>query len=134
MTKRQKTGETHETPLRTYHLHGGNKFQNWTLEPGKKILIMGDSNLNKLPHIHDKNIQIDCYPGARLTHTAHIIKHRTPTNPTVSKVILSFGINDRETSDFNLLKRTLETLWEVAQQTFPNAIIYMPLIMIKTSP
>lgn len=104
-----------------------NKFQNCALTPRREILIMGDSNLAKLPPILNKKVQIDWYPGAKLTHATHIIKNKTPTEPKVTKVILSFGINDREIADLNMQKKNLGTLMEWAQQTFPNAVIYIPI-------
>lgn len=119
---------TQQTHGAIYHTHQGNGFENWTLEPRRPIIIIGDSNIEKLPHTEDDRIQTDCYPGAKITHAVHIIKHKTPREPLVTTVILSFGISDRETSNPSWLEKPLGSLFNAAKVKFPNALIYMPLI------
>lgn len=115
------------TSLANYHPHHGNKQDNWSLKVERKIIIMGDSNIGRLPHIPQDHIQTDCFPGAKINHAVKII-NQTPVEPKVTTVILSFGLNDKETSNFNLIKNSIETLLTVAEKKFPNAVIYMPLI------
>lgn len=124
----QRKTPTRQIPLATYHAHRGNKFENWTLEPTRPIVIMGDSNISRLPHISDNRIQTDCYPGAKIVHAEYIIRHKTRRDPSVTIMILSFGINDRETSNPSLLKKPLGSLFHITKFKFPNAVIYMPLI------
>ncbi|KAL2076567.1 hypothetical protein ACEWY4_027763 [Coilia grayii] len=73
-------------------------------------------------------IQVDAYPGAKITHATHILQHKTPTSPTTQKVILSFGINNREDTNLSNLETNIKTLVAKAQLAFPNARIYVPLL------
>lgn len=59
-----------------------------TKKQKRPAIIMGDSNIGQLPHIMDGQIQVDSYPGAKLSHAAHIIKHRTPTTKSITDIIL----------------------------------------------
>ncbi|KAG9260799.1 hypothetical protein AMEX_G25721 [Astyanax mexicanus] len=133
---RPNTQETEPSPISanketsrfTCHPHYGDKYGNWHLEPTRPFLILGDSNLSRLPRIQDNRVQVDSYPGAMLAHANHIIKHKTQTSPDTQKVILSFGINNRSQSNPTLLKKQLSRLLGTAESTFPNAVIYIPLI------
>jgi hypothetical protein len=61
------------------------------------ILIMGDSNICKLPLIHSDQTQIEAYPGALIEHATGMIKLLLPKGESlVTKLILSFGLNNRE--------------------------------------
>ncbi|MGL5293695.1 MAG: hypothetical protein ACRC9V_08040, partial [Aeromonas sp.] len=106
----------------------GDKYGNWSLSPLRPFLIIGDSNVERLPGISDKRFQVVAYPGANLSHAAFILKHRTPVSPGVQKAILSFGINSREMTNFQYLKKLLIAILERAPDTFPNARIMIPLI------
>lgn len=90
--KRQKE---REEPMFGRQDHGGDKIKNWSLRPKRPILIMGDSNMARLPVIFDDRVQVECYPGAHWFHAHEILRNRTPTTDEVTAVILSFGINDR---------------------------------------
>lgn len=116
------------TPLANYHPHHGNKQDNWSLKVERQIIIMGDSNISRLPHIFDNRIQTDCFPGVKIAHAINIINQKTSVEPKVTTIILSFGLNDKETFNSNWLKNSIETLFTAAKKKFPNAVIYMPLI------
>lgn len=115
-------------PLYKTHAHEGNKYLNWSLSPSRPILILGDSNISRLPYIRDSRIQVDCYPGANLSHAAHLIKNKTPTSDIVQKVILSFGINNRKMNHPNQLGKDLQAMLKAARDTFPQGTIYIPII------
>lgn len=91
-------------------------------------MIIGDSNMRRLPEILDDRVQVDCYPGANISHATHLFKYKTPTTETVSMVILSFGINNRRKSNPSLLKNELRSMLNAAADTFPQAQILMPVI------
>ena len=112
----------------TYHVHRGDKHTNWTLKPTRKFLVLGDSNMARLPAILDEWVQVDCFPGANISHATHLLKHNTPTTGEVEKVILSFGINDKRRGNPSLLDNSLEKLIQVSKATFPNAKIHIPVI------
>lgn len=118
--------------LFTRHNHNGNKRANWSLRPQRPIIIMGDSNLAKLPLIHDDKVQVDCFPGANLTQATHLLRNKTATSNETQIVILSFGINNREQGNYSLLKHYINHLQKAAQDTFPFAKIYIPLINFST--
>ena len=115
-------------PLYTRHEHHGNKYSNWGLTPQRPIIIMGDSNLSRLPVIRDSRIQVDAYPGARIGHAIHILRFKTPPSPNTQKVILSFGLNHRDDSNASLLEANLATMVAKARATFPYAQLYIPLL------
>lgn len=121
-----------ETSKFTRHLHFGDKNRSWDLEPSRPIIVMGDSNLSRLPQIHNNLIQVDSYPGARISHALHILKYKTQTSPRTQKVLLSFGLNDRTQGNPSLMSNTLTRLIGAAQSTFPNATIHIPLINYNT--
>ena len=112
----------------THHAHKGDKNKNWVLNPTRKTIIMGDSNIARLPAILDEWIQVDCFPGANLAQALHLLKHKTPTSDVVERVILSFGINDKHRGNASLLDGSLRKLWQAAKATFPNAQIHIPVI------
>ena len=103
------------------------KCRNWNLTVHRPILIIGDSNTSRLPKIYNNRVQVDSYPGARLCHGLHILK-KTPKADQVQKVILSFGIDDRNAADPNTLKPHLAAIYRVAKEKFPNASIVIPII------
>ena len=114
--------------LATRHEHHGNKKKNWSLTPYREILIIGSSNISRLPPIQDMKIQVDSYPGANLIQAIHILKNKTPTTLNTKKVILCFGLNDRNQDNTALLKNNINQLLSSARDTFPNAILHIPSI------
>lgn len=112
----------------TLHNHFGDKLQNWSLKPSKPFVIMGDSNLKRFPPIQHPLVQIDCYPGAKLKHAIHILRYKTPPCDMTEKVILSFGLNDRDITSGPLLENNLLKLIETATNTFPQAEIIFSLV------
>lgn len=121
-----------DIPLLTLHRQPINKSL-WSLSTSRPIVIIGDSNLSRLPKIIDKRIQVDAFPGARIRHATSFLKNRTPTDSSVLKVILSFGLNDRTTSNYQLLQRDVRELLQAASATFPEASIFIPLINFDRS-
>lgn len=127
-TGSSETPTTEETICLTRHAHRGDKYRNWYLKPKKPIMILGDSNLCKLPKIRDHRVQMDSYPGAQIAHACHILKYKTATKAETQKVILSFGINNRSQYNPGLLKKQLNLMIEAAESTFPNATVHIPII------
>ncbi|KAK1875563.1 Actin cross-linking toxin VgrG1 [Dissostichus eleginoides] len=78
--------------LSTRHEHRGNKRANWFLTPDREILILGDSNISRLPPIFDKLVQVDSYPGANILDAIHLIRSSNfQSDPNGLDGILSTG-------------------------------------------
>ncbi|GAA6087139.1 uncharacterized protein LOC120555297 [Tachysurus ichikawai] len=86
--KKQQTKKRVRTDRFERHPHSGDKYRNWDLKPQRPILILGDSNLLRLPRINNPAVQVDSYPGANLSHAHHLIKYKTPTSTDTQKVVL----------------------------------------------
>lgn len=82
----------------------------------------------RLPRVEDQRVQRVCYPGARWLHAFNIVKNKTPTTDMVTKVVLSFGINDRSYDSTELVGNWIRKTLTAAEATFPNAQIYIPVI------
>lgn len=100
----------------------------WDLLPRRPMLILGDMNISRLPHITDHRIQTDAYPGAKIAHAGYLLRHKTTITKQATTVILAFGFEDRTTPNPNLLVKPIENLLSAAKNAFPNARIYIPLI------
>ncbi|KAI4799873.1 hypothetical protein KUCAC02_016412 [Chaenocephalus aceratus] len=117
---------TSPTNLATRHEHHGDKKKNWSLTPSREVLIIGSSNISRIPPINNEKIQVDSYPGANLIQAAHLIKYTTPTSEDTKEVLLCFGVNDRNTENIAILDNNLTQLLSSAKKTFPN--IHIPSI------
>ena len=115
-----------QEPLR--HPNTSQKGKNWNLDIIKPVVILGDSNLSRIPSFTDERVQIDSFPGAGIHHLHVLLKKLSPALQ-VREVILSIGLN-------NCLRKLLPTtsdkqlslLMAQAKQTFPNARIRIPVI------
>ncbi|KAF3836286.1 hypothetical protein F7725_028844 [Dissostichus mawsoni] len=82
---------THYEPI--YHMAKPQRnVQDWSFSGTKPILILGDSNINRIPPHTNRKLQLDSYPGAKVYHLMELFK-RTPPIPTAKIVIISIGIN-----------------------------------------
>lgn len=71
---------------------------------------------------------LECwYPGAQLPHVYQLPKNRIPTSSEVTKVLLSFGINNRKHTSIALLEIMLKRVLGAMEPTFPNAQVYVPM-------
>ena len=109
------------------HPNTDRKIQDWNLSVTKPILIIGDSNLCRIPQYSHTAIQIDSFPGANFLHIGKILQ-KLPPHPHTQKVILSVGINNKEQHPHKTAIKQLQFLWRIANTTFPNATIYTPII------
>lgn len=51
--------------------------------------------MGRLLVVWDRGVQVVCYPWAHWSNAYEIIRNKTATSDRVTKVILSFGINDK---------------------------------------
>lgn len=88
--KRKRKGQDEEEvlmePMFRRREHGGDKIRNWSLRPRRLVLIMGDSNMARLPAVLDDRVQVECYPGAHWFHAYEILRNRTPTTDWITAV------------------------------------------------
>lgn len=90
-------------------------------------MILGDSNINRIPAHNHPNLQLDSYPGANIYHFLKTCE-KTSTNPSVKIVVFSIGINNKDQDPKQTSIKQLKALYRQAQSTFPNADIYFPII------
>lgn len=119
-------------PLNTYkpmyHLaRPSRKLQDWYFRGRRPVLILGDSNINRIPPHHHGNIQLDSYPGANIYHF-HKIMEKSPINTSTKILILAVGLNNREQDPQQTSSKQMGSLYKQAKLTFPNADIYFPKI------
>ncbi|CAB1437546.1 unnamed protein product [Pleuronectes platessa] len=83
----------------TYHISRPHrKIQDWFIKGRKPVLVLGDSNINRIPPHNHPTIQLDSYPGANMYHFLKLCEKAIPTSE-VKIVILSIVISGLETSD-----------------------------------
>ncbi|KAK3558079.1 hypothetical protein QTP86_009201 [Hemibagrus guttatus] len=98
-------GKEHSLSARlepTKHLRTVRKIFDWEIEVVKPILIIGDSNLARIPQFRDTKVQVDSFPGATFYHVKGVLE-KLGTLPAVEKVVLSLL----------LLPGSIWELWEV---------------------
>ena len=103
------------------------KMVAWSLRVDKKWLIMGDSNLSRLPQHTIADLQIESYPGANFRHAGDVIS-KAAVNTTVETVVLSFGINNRTQKAVLTAVKQLQGAVRAAKRMFPHAEIWIPLV------
>lgn len=115
------------TIIPTRHPRSTMKLRDWQLTIDKKIAIIGDSLLNRVPPFEGNDIQIDGYPGGTFYHARHLLRKVT-VNTQPYAVILAFGFNNRSSNIKRTVIGELQQMLEEAKQAFPAAHIYVPLI------
>ena len=101
--------------------------EDWSLYPERKIVILGDSNLCRIPAHTREDLQIECYPGMKLAHAATVLS-KTDMTPEVSHCIIAAGINNRDQRKPGTGIKELKQALLRARETFPTASIHIPLI------
>ncbi|KAJ8350983.1 hypothetical protein AAFF_G00168720 [Aldrovandia affinis] len=79
------------------------------------------------PILLQGDLQIDSYPGATFLHAAGLLE-KTAVDPKVQRVILSFGINNKDQHPKRTAIKQVQTTLRAAKNTFPSAEIWIPLI------
>lgn len=114
--------------LPTVHPRTTRKLQDWQIIVEKPVLILGDSNLARIPVFTDTRLQIDSFPGATCSHITALLR-KLRMQPQVERVILSIGLNNclREQSPATSWKQFMQLI-ATANTVFPMASIHVPLI------
>ncbi|XP_056266743.1 cyclin-dependent kinase 12-like isoform X2 [Pseudoliparis swirei] len=111
-------------PPKRHHNNAGQP-RDLHLIGSKEWLIMGDSNIGRLPAHRMLNLQLDAFPGATF-QMAETILRGTRTTDTVKKVILSFGLNDKALRSMEATTEQLLNMLVRAKEAFPKAQIFIP--------
>lgn len=124
MLQEEGTGESLHQRIE----HHGKKGE-WSLNPLRPILVLGDSNVHRIPVVKDDRIQVVAYPGARWGNALNILQQGTPVTQATQAVVLSFGTNDALLGKLGLsIAKTIKGALGAAQKKFPNARVLVPLI------
>ncbi|KAM3619434.1 uncharacterized protein V6R79_008047 [Siganus canaliculatus] len=67
-----------DVSLFTFHDTVPGRKESWTLNPVRPILVIGASNVGRLPQIRDPRVQLDCFPAANIHYATHIITFKMP--------------------------------------------------------
>ena len=114
------------------HLSTNKKFNEWKLTLKEKHVIIGDSNLGRIPTFDIQDLQIDSFPGAKLQHAANLIEKAT-VGTKVEKIVLAFGLNNRTQRLRISAMRECARVSQVTQEKLPDAQVWIPLINIPQS-
>ncbi|XP_078030781.1 uncharacterized protein LOC144466866 [Epinephelus lanceolatus] len=111
-----------------YHLaRPYRKLVDWSFRPRKPVVILGDSNINRIPAHNNPDIQLDSYPGANFYHFLKICE-KTPPSPSTKILVLSVGLNNKDQDPKQTSIKQLKALSRLARTVFPNADIYFPIM------
>ena len=116
----------------TRHINTERKMIDWNLTVGRKWLIVGDSNLSRIPGHVIQDLQIDSYPGANFRH-AQALMAKATSQVTVEKVVLAFGLNCRGQKARETSVKQLQGAVRAARRKFPYADIWVPQINFSSS-
>lgn len=104
------------------------KMSNWSLpEITEPVLVIGDSNLQKISETPFKKIQIESYPGAKIRHITNLIT-QYPFKNKPQIIILSVGLNDRDNVPSSTTIPSIKNLISSTTRKFPQSSVYVPLI------
>lgn len=112
-------------PMR--HTNTSNKLLDWSLTLTKKLVIIGDSNVARLPQHNYSELQIDSFPGAKWQHAANLLEKATVVVEP-HKIILSFGFNNRQQRYRITALTELRKARNVAAARLPKTEVLIPLI------
>ena len=111
------------------HIRTKDKFKDWDLTVDKTWLIIGDSNVSKVPVHQCPILQIESYPGANFHHALTLFQTVIPRQDVVvKKIIMSFGINSRRDSNIDAQAGYARDAFETALSRFPRADIAVQLV------
>ena len=129
VTNVQISAPTNDDPTTgpTRHINTGKKMSDWSLTLNKKYVIIGDSNVSRLPTYNCPDLQVDSFPGAKLQHAANLIEKAT-IEVEPEKIILSFGFNNRQQRYRIAAITELQKACRAVTKRLPNTEVFFPLI------
>ena len=129
----QNLNPTHNTPQDpsthaptygpTRHI---NTTKNWSLCARKKWLVVGDSNLSRIPPFQIPDLQMDSFLRATFKHIEGVFSKMNTVTSTET-VVLSLGLNNRSQRSQTATSE-LRRLINTTQKKFPLADIWVLVI------
>ena len=116
----------------TRHTNTERKMIDWNLIVKKKWLIVGDSNLSRIPGHQIPDLQVESFPGANFRH-AEALMAKSTSEVVAEKVVLAFGINSRGQKARETAVKQLQGAVRAAKRKFRHAQIWVPQINFSSS-
>lgn len=116
----------------TKHPSTRRKHRDWHLHAKETVLIIGDSNMSRVPPYAADGVQIDSFPGAKWCHAETLLEKAT-SETSVTNLILSFGLNNRSQRDKTVAVTELKRALRAARVKFPDADIRIPVINFSSA-
>lgn len=110
------------------HINTKRKGVDWRLTVKKKWLIIGDSNISRIPPYQIPDLQIESFPGALFFHADALIEEATGTGKA-EKVVLAFGLNHRDHKPDTAIKQ-LQGAIRAAKKKWKQSEIWIPELNI----
>ena len=113
------------------------KFSDWEIrEPSTatEVLVLGDSNVARITLKPCKQIDIQAFHGAKITHMAAVLKKRArqPMDSRIKHVILSVGTNDAfSSSPIHEAEQDIRRMSSLAKEKFPHATVSLAEIPVS---
>lgn len=111
------------------HPNTTRKMTEWNWVAKRKWVILGDSNLARLPDYFSKHLQVESFPGANFRHAEALMRKTVaPQDLVVEKVVLSFGINSRGNKPKETTVKNVQAAIRATRTRFPYAEVWVPLV------
>ncbi|KAK9536272.1 hypothetical protein VZT92_006067 [Zoarces viviparus] len=115
----------------TRHFTTFYKVRDWSLVITQLVLVIGDSNLSRIPRHKYPLVQIDSFLGAQIHHLKEILGKLDPCL-TTQKVVLAVGLNDcLRNNQLGTMTKQFQLLLSCAKTVFPRAEIVVPVIQFS---
>lgn len=109
------------------HINTARKLTDWSLTLKKKYIIVGDSNVARIPAFSVPDLQVDSFPGAKFQHAGNLMERATvAVEPEI--LIFSFGINNRTQRGLVSTNKEIQRTYRMARSRLPHTELYFPLI------
>lgn len=110
--------------------HNGQK-KDWTIpKVSQPNLIIGDSNLIRITNPTNHRVQIEAYPGAKISHMLGLVQsYQHQEKPDT--ITFNIGTNERENMNTNMVFQNLKDLLKATKEKFPTSKIFVAKIPVS---
>ena len=106
------------------------KKKEWDLPPlVKRIVVLGDSNLARIPPFQHHSCQVEAFPGAKIYHITHLLKKYNFKENVPQMMVVNVGLND-VTSGSDKIDRDIKELSHVLQRNFSTTQIHFVPVQV----